>query len=93
MEVVKEPVILLMCPSMSSSEFDNLARKVTSCLEGWGWGKPKLKIYEPTTIAQYFNLLAKYFQAPIIELRPNSKELYMTAGDVIYDNKYIIKIN
>ena len=90
---IKEPVILLMCPAMSAIEFDILACKVKSHLEGWGWGKNKLKHYEVGTVSQYFKLLAKYSQAPIIELRPNSKELYMTAGDVIYGNKYVIKIN
>ena len=93
MREVKEPVILLMCPAMSAIEFDRLACKVKSHLEDWGWGKDKLKYYELNTVSQYFNLLAKYSQAPIIELRPNSKELYMTAGTAIYNSKYVIKIN
>lgn len=93
MREIKEPVILLMCPAMSAIEFDRLACKVKSHLEGWGWGKSKVKYYEIGTVSKYFNLLAKYSQAPIIELRLNSKELYMTAGAVIYNNKYVIKIN
>ena len=93
MKEIKEPVILLMCPSMTAKEFDKLARKVKSHLEGWGWGKSKSKYYSLEAVPQYFKLLAKYSQAPIIELRPNNKELYMTAGDVIYGNKYVIKIN
>ena len=93
MREIKEPVILLMCPVMSAIEFDRLACKVKSHLEDWGWGKNKVKYYEVDTVSKYFNLLAKYSQAPIIELRLNSKELYMTAGDVIYNNPYVIKIN
>ena len=93
MRVVGEPVILLMCPAMSAIEFDKLACKVKSHLEDWGWGKSKVKYYEVDTVSKYFNLLAKYSQAPIIELRPTNKELYMTAGTVTYDNQYVITIN
>ena len=92
MREIKEPVILLMCPSMTSVDFDKLARKVKSHLTDWGWGKDKLKLYSLETIPQYFNLLAKNSQAPIIELHPSSKELYMRTGPIIYDNKYVIKI-
>lgn len=94
MREVKEPVVLLMCPSMTTPDFDKLARKVKSHLSAeWGWGKSKLKLYSLEAVPQYFELLAKHSQAPIIELRLNSKELYMTVGTSIYDNKYVIKIN